>query len=188
LVSHELAVARQHSPRLPGLIHPESKGFSPTEKLRATSWGEWDLAVHRIKTSYFADRAEFDRFTKRESRAPSPDPIRDRISLEEAFRIMKTEISVDYKSDPNEKLQEKVQEWLWKRPGPYGVKCLDKKLLNEAFREMFGPSEYGRTYEEESGVKIYEICDFKLYFNDGNEARAGAWYGEYFLLFCHGTS
>ena len=170
---------------------PIYKAVTRTAKLQATSWGDWGLSVYAVKTSYFANREEFNQFIKHQYFEQEPQPMQTVIALRDAFRQTGVEITVDYQhlmESGDKEMRIRIQEFLWMNPGPYGERRLQDRLLNATFGQLFGASTITDLHDEETGAKQFALSDFQVCCQDGNERRAAARHGEFYLFFRFGTS
>jgi len=169
-----------------------------TPKLKGTSYGEFKLVIGMINTAHFDAREKIDTLYSKDFTETAPISKVDRISLEEALKLLTVNISCNmeyYLSNLDE--MEKDLDRKLKNLDPNN-KEIRKELKAELFYKqavkIFGEeaSEDDVTTKEnadqKSSQKLLTFKEFHLLFSDGNNKLATARRGSHYLLFFYRTS
>ena len=170
----------------------------PTQKLKATSFGDWFCEVRIINSKHFDNREQFDNmYIEKSERTIYSDRVSaNRISIQNALQKLgiTVSINIDYyldnpielENDLNRKIDFNLDF------NKENLKKLEQELFYNLMCKLFGKGESGDNNvpveadnDENRALynKAFMINDFRLLSFDGNDAFATAKRENYYLMF-----
>ena len=162
----------------------------PTEKLRATSFGDWLCEVRTINSKYFATREKFDDlFISKSERKTRHDWVSaNRISIRRALEKIGAKIrcNMDYYLNHQNELENDLDRKidLSIELKKENRKKLEKELFYKLMCKLFGNEG---SSEAENDQKQFMLNDLRLLSFDGNDLFASAKRGNYYFLFYYSS-
>lgn len=169
---------------------PKHKILTP--KLKATSYGDWQLNIGMINTTHFEDREKLDdMFVDKSERISSQRCIKvGRISIQKAVKLLRIDFSCNM--DWYLKNQHAIEEDLNRQILPlnlndeYFMKSIEQELFYNQMCKLFGETEDDQNKPQDDET-IYEKCfivkDFHILHAYENYMFATGQRGNYYLLF-----
>ncbi|CAF0707340.1 unnamed protein product [Brachionus calyciflorus] len=174
-----------------------SNDYERDYRLKAFSYGDWQLYISGIKCKYFQNREVFDNLTSvKEMEIDKPKSLEyiPYISIQEALKFLKVDFNCDmdyYLSDLS-KIRNDLQQDLSDNLINENLDKIQDKLFYVIMCEIFDgcDSDEKESYKNESiknqannetGMSFI-FSEFRLLYNDKGEKYATARRGEYYII------
>jgi len=167
-------------------------------KLKASSYGDYDLTIGMISTVHFDTRELLDKLYVEDFTKDPPISKVERISFEEALGLLTVSISCDMdyylsnREEMDKDLDRKVDNF--DPNNKHMMKELEAELFYKQSLKIFGEDEDNDDVPAEEAAdqticqKVLTLKEFHLLYSDGNNKIATARRGSSYILLFYGTS
>ncbi|XP_047736558.1 uncharacterized protein LOC108676497 isoform X2 [Hyalella azteca] len=165
----------------------------PTQKLKSSSFGDYEFNLGIIPSRYFESREKLDSLYSQQWQYEEPFHLDEgvetveKISFQKALELLTMTIScnMDFYLANHEEMEKDLGRKLgnFDRDDEKLVKGLEEELFYNQVIKMIGESE-----DDDRATFTVMLKDFRKLLDDGNSTFATAKHGEYYLFFHHLTS
>ncbi|XP_018014083.1 uncharacterized protein LOC108671116 [Hyalella azteca] len=170
-----------------------SRDKVPTQKLKASSFGDYEFSLGIIHSRHFESREKLDSLYSQEWQYSEPfDPNKkvetvEKITFQKALELLTVTIScnMDYYLANYEEMEKDLGRKLvnFDRDDEKLVKGLEQELFYNQVVKIIGGS-----VDDDRATSSVMLKNFRNLFYDGNDTFATAEHGEHYLIFHHLTS
>ncbi|CAF0902441.1 unnamed protein product [Brachionus calyciflorus] len=165
-------------------------------RLKAFSYGDWQLYISAIKCEYFQNREVFDNLFLNEMEIDKPKSLEyiPYISIQKALKFLQVDINceMDYYLSDLSKIRNDLQHDLSDNFINQNLDMIQDKLFYLIMCEIFDICGYNteechkneliKNQENNETEMSYILNDFRLLYNDAGEKYSTARRGEYYII------
>jgi hypothetical protein len=165
--------------------------YNLTNKLKATSAGEWEADISIIRRDCFSSRSQLNELFGDNIKDEDNQQVIERITLQQACKLIKVKLksNFDYYTQNKLELEKDLSRQVLEKEviDVYLRKKLENELFYKQMCTLFDSYSNDDSYKPNGDNSLYErsfiLNDFHILVNDCYTIQATAQRGDYYFLF-----